>query len=64
MDRKIVFKDFVDELGNAFDFYDEGWGSTIGDPCFISNLDGNDIIPELTVENFDSVMVFINNFTI
>ena len=64
MNRAVVFKEFVDELGEAFEFYDEGWGSTVGDPCFITTLEGNDIIPELTVDNFDSVMVFINNFTI
>lgn len=64
MNRKAVFNDFLEELGDAFEFDYEDYGSTVGDPCFLTNDVGNDLVQELTENNFDSVMVFINNFTI
>lgn len=64
MNRVLAYKDFVDELSEVFEFEYYEYGSSVGDPCFMTNAVGNDIVPTLTLENFDSVMVFINNFGI
>jgi len=66
MNRKEIYNDFLLELGDAFDFYlvDDGRWSTVGDPCFMTNDVGNDIVTELTEHNFSDIMVFLNNFSI
>jgi len=65
MDRKEIYNEFLMELGDAFDFYevDDGKWSSVGEPCFMTNDAGNDIVTELTLDNFRDIMVFLNNFS-